>query len=172
MPSFNPIYPAPLPTPWFLGSPMLAASAVASAAVLTANKTYLEGIWVPVPMTLVSATVGHGGVHAGNLDMGLYDQNGNLLGHTGVTAASAGVQTANLLTPLFLNPGLYYSALWVDNSTDTYFCLTGENQSVDNFLVSVGTNGGGLASTFAGMGGAGAGTVIMPFLFHIQGTGF
>lgn len=172
MPSITPIYPAPVPTPWYLSTPQLAATANSSAVVLTANKTYLESVWVPVPMTLVSATVGHGGVHAGNLDMGLYDQNGNLLGHTGVTPAAAGAQTVNLLTPLFVNAGLYYMGFWLDNSTDTYFPLTGESAALDNFLVSVGTNGGGLASTFAGMGGAGAGTVIMPFLFHIQGTGF
>lgn len=172
--AFGPVYNPPIPTPWYLAPVTLAATANVGAAVLAANKTYLDSLWVPTPVVITSATIGHGSIHAGNLDMGMYDANGNLLGHTGVTAAAAGNQTINFTTPLLLAQGLYYQAIWVDNATDTYFVLTNEGPALDNFLIAVGTNTGGLASTFAGMGGATnpASGSIVPFLLHIQGTGF
>lgn len=173
MPSFNPVYPPPIPSPWFISGPSVPITlALAGFSVLTANKTYLEGVWVPAPVVITSFTITHGSVHAGNLDMGIYDQNGNLLVHTGVVAATAGPQTVTLTAPFILPAGLYYMALWVDNSTDTYLAFTGVSNAIDNILIATGTNGGGLSSNFSGMGGTSGSTVAVGPLAHIQGTGY
>lgn len=60
-------------------------------------------------------------VQSGNLDIGIYDELGNRLVHSASTAvAAAGVQVVNI-TDTVLNPGVYFLALNVDNTTASVF---------------------------------------------------
>lgn len=59
-------------------------------------------------------------VASGNYDAGIYDSVGTRLVSTGSTAVpAAGVGQANIADTL-LNPGLYYMALCVDNTTASF----------------------------------------------------
>lgn len=171
MPLFNPTG-ANVPAPRYIGSGTLAANI--TNAVLAANTTYLQSLEVLSSVTVTGFIIGHGSVAAGNLDLGIYDVNGNLLGHTGVTAASGAnsSQTLTLGTPFAISPGNYYTALWVDNATDTYYRNNyGANlaKGFTEILNGTSTNAGGLLATFTAMGGTVASALAVPFLTRIQG---
>lgn len=168
----GPIYVLPLPTPWYLSHTDTITAFTAGASTRTANATYLFGITNNTPVVVTGFSIAHGAVASGNLDMGIYDSNGNLLVHTGVTGAANanGTQTINLTTPYILAPGIYYLAFWVDNATDTYFARGGVPANAFMQIVNgVGTNAGGLAINFAGMGGVSGGGTFVPFIARLQG---
>lgn len=137
--------PSPHPAPWMLyvDDPINAA-----AGAVTANTIYLVSYVLAAPVTVPAMRCRYGGTPAGHFDLGLYDQYGNLLGHTGTTAAATGVNTANLLTPVALAPGRYYLAAWFDNGTDTPFR---QNSAVGMTMAHVltATSTTGLPASFA-----------------------
>lgn len=168
-----PIFPPPVPAPRFIANPGLQANIAASTQ--TANRTNLHSVWVPTPVVITAFSTGHGSVSAGNLDMGIYDINGNLLTHTGVTSAATFAstsQTITLATPFPIGVGNYYLAIWIDNATDTYFRNNygaGLGLAFNEMLQGVNTNAGGLLATFTAMGGTQANAFYVALMARIQG---
>src|ERR1700726_592831 len=112
----------------------LAATATLNAGAI--NTVFLVGVRVPVPVTmtgmrmrLVTSDAG-----AGHYDMGIYDATGtnnapgSLKAHcaSSSTALSTGSSSNVVFSPTFiggnlsLQAGLYWLALWTDNTTDTF----------------------------------------------------
>lgn len=95
----------------------LGAGAVAWA---TANKAFYMPFSVDAPVTIVKMLVINGATVSGNIDVGIYDRGGARLVSSGSTAQSgvSAVQEFNI-TDTVLNPGLYYLACAMDNTTGT-----------------------------------------------------
>ena len=148
------IHVAPPPVPWVLvaGDP-----AAGSGGALATNTSYLAGVTVEAPMTITALSCVATGTPTGHVDLGIYDANGNLLGHTGVQALAAGVNRFTLSAAMSLAPGRYYLALWIDNGTDAILKasrnLNGSSQGFFPAWIGVSTNSGGLLATTADMGG-------------------
>lgn len=163
------------PTPWYLAHPGIVQAVAGSPTARTAQAVYIHDVYLPAPGQLTGFTVDHGAVAAGHIDLGVYDSAGNLLAHTGVTSVNTfanALQTINLPQPLALGAGRYYYAFWSDNNTDTYYVVTGLTVAAANLLNVNNLQAGGLASSFAAMGGVVAGSTLVPFLGHLAGTGF
>lgn len=141
------------------------------SAALAANTTYLDAVVLYTAVTITGMVCRCNSANTGNIDMGIYDSGGNLLGHTGVTALAANTNTVNLTANLALSAGRYYLALWIDNATAVMVRNNTNSSGLGIILVSAGTNAGGLASTFAGMGGT-AQTNIKPLLRAVISGGF
>lgn len=162
------------PSPWYLAHPALITAGSSGASARTADAIYIHDVYLPEPAQLTGFSIQHGGVSAGNLDLGIYDTSGNLLAHTGITSAAgqaSSLQTINLPSPLPLSAGRYSFAVWVDNNTDTYFSVTGLSQAFANLQNTNNNSATGLQNASA-LGGFKAGTVFLPFLGHLTGTGF
>lgn len=66
------------------------------------------------------ATVGNN-----NVDVGIYDSQGNQLTHSGSTLTSGATSTQSVsVGPVTLEQGLYYMAMAVDGTTDTFLSLS------------------------------------------------
>lgn len=103
------------------------ASALVGAltTVLAANAVYLYAFEVYAPTTITGAKWRMGATTTGTTDIGVYDVNGNLLGHTGATTNTASTNmSANFISSITLAPGLYFMAMCPSNSTDTYLAVT------------------------------------------------
>lgn len=160
------------PCPWYLANPGFLAAVGPTAR--TADVVYAHEVYLNEPAQLTAFSIPHGGVSAGNIDMGIFDASGNLLAHTGITSVAGFVnlpQTINLVSPLPLSAGRYLFGVWLDNSTDTYFAIPGLNQAWANLLNTNVNPTTGLAS-FSALGGSKPGAVFFPFLGHLAGTGF
>lgn len=169
----NPVYPSQVPQPRYLAHPALLSVQPAGTSTRTAQKVYLHDVWVPVACTIRAFSIAHGAVAAGNIDLGIYDINGNLLVHTGVIPATPvnGTQLANLTTPYPIGPGVYYFGFWVDNATDSYFARQNldPTQAWSDILGLSGSSATGLPPTFASLGGTVNNDVFVPFMANIQG---
>lgn len=136
---------APVITPWSFESlgyitGRLGASGsinvVSSAVYPTASKAfYIPFVIVEKPFTVARIGVGNGTAVSGNIDAGVYDSQGNRLVSSGSTAQSgtSAVQWLDV-TDTTLNPGLYYMALSVDNTTATVLRSAGLNQTEQRIL--------------------------------------
>lgn len=85
----------------------------------TANKAFIVPFRIRnVPWVARGAFVLNGSAVSGDVDVGIYDRRGNRLVSTGATA-QAGTSAAQRisLTPTTLQPGLYWMALSVSNTT-------------------------------------------------------
>lgn len=73
---------------------------------------------VPVSAAWENGTI----TTAPSVDVGIYDDNLNLLTHTGATTASGAtaLQSANLVSPPTLSPGNYYMAMSVSGTGSTF----------------------------------------------------
>lgn len=91
-----------------------------SSATLTAGAAYLSACELYASITVTQMRCQLSGTVSGNVDMGIYDANLNLLGHTGAIAAVTGIFTQNLTSNLFLSPGQYWIA-WVDTVADAVY---------------------------------------------------
>ena len=110
--------------PWVIDMG-LGADGSAASGVLTANVVYLYAFEIPATvgssLTIAGMRWRMFATVTGTTDIGIYDQNGNLLAHTGVqTNLASQVQSANFASALALAPGRYYMGLCPSNSTDTY----------------------------------------------------
>lgn len=116
----NQIIQPPIPKPWVIDMG-LGADGSAASGVLTANVVYLYPFELLAGVTVTGMRWRMFATVTGTTDVGIYDQNGNLLAHTGVqTNLASQVQSANFASALALAPGRYYMALCPSNSTDTY----------------------------------------------------
>lgn len=83
------------------------------------------GLFVPVEiyssLTVVKMSVANGTAVSGNIDVGIYDMNGNRIVSAGSTAqtGTSVIQTFDI-TDTLLQAGLYYMALSADNTTSTF----------------------------------------------------
>ena len=102
----------------------------ASAAWLAANKAFFY------PFTLTSPAVAYqllfwvGATSSGNIDVGIYDVQGNRIVSAGSTAMSATVNTVQELniTDTQLMPGSYLLAVACDNTTGTCYRVNGADE--------------------------------------------
>lgn len=94
------------------------AGGLTTAAWSTANTAIYMPFTISFPyLAQKMATII--GVQSGNIDVGIYDEKGNLLVSMGSTAvAAAGLQVFNI-TDTWLMPGTYFMAMNVDNTTAT-----------------------------------------------------
>jgi len=127
--------------PWFLGD--LADLANCTANTRSVNGCYFQQILLqgyPPPLVGWRYEFGAGG--GGTCQVGTYDEVGNLLAASAVTATATGVMTFPLTNPLPLSPGRYYHGFWISNATDTTFSISATNAGA--LPASTGTNPGGL----------------------------
>lgn len=109
--------------PWTLGVDDIEYSE-SSNSNLGAGAAYLSGVTLraSILVTAFRCHIGTVPTPTGNVDMGIYDSNLNLLVHTGATAAASGILTVTLTTPYPLAPGNYWLA-WLDTVSDSVYCV-------------------------------------------------
>jgi hypothetical protein len=114
-----------------VGQAALACNVVATAAVWPSiNEAFYMPFQIEVPLIVKKAAV-RVSVQSGNLDMGIYAENGKALVTKGSTAVgAAGLQTIDFTTAISLGaaspllmPGTYYFAMNCDNVTASFFRL-------------------------------------------------
>jgi hypothetical protein len=92
--------------------------APAAAAWPAANEAIYVPFRVAVAMNIVSMDVINGGTLSGNIDAGIYSEDGRLLTSSGSTAQNGIGVTQNFnFTDVHVNPGLYFAAVALDNGT-------------------------------------------------------
>lgn len=108
-----------------MGHQRLDLGLVTSAVWPTANKAfYYPFLVTEAPWTVRRIGVRNGTAVSGNLDVGVYDSEGNRLVSSGSTAQAGTSATQWLdVTDTTLLPGLYYLALALDNVTGTFVRL-------------------------------------------------
>ena len=155
-------------TPWLLGAPEI--NSAASNGVLAANSVYLYVFELMAPVTVTSMRWRMGATATGTSDLGIYDGNGNLLGHTGASTNTASTLMTVALTGgnLALSPGRYSLALCPSNATDTYFRANNMAQSVARCYIA--TNAG-TAGVLPATTGAQTSTTACPVLAGIVSGG-
>lgn len=96
----------------------------ASATWPTANKAFYIPFVLRQPVLVSNLFVINGTTASGNLDIGIYAQDGTQITHTGSTAQSgtSAIQTVSI-TPVIIGPGVYYMALSMNGTTGTTFRL-------------------------------------------------
>lgn len=99
-----------------------------SAAWGTANVAFMVGFVAALNAPVNRGWWYNGGVVAGNIDVGLYDRDGNRLASTGAVAQSGtnAIQNAALTSPLVLQAGQpYYLAVSASDATAELFAVDG-----------------------------------------------
>lgn len=100
---------------------MQATRGAATSAVYTiANSARLFSIQISHPVTVYKLGIANGTVVSGNIDVGIYDKNLNLVVSAGSTpqAGVSQIQTFDIADTV-LTPGDYYLAVAMDNTTGT-----------------------------------------------------
>lgn len=96
-----------------------------STAWPTASKAIYIPFTVSVPTTIIGGGTYNGSAVSGNFDVGIYDDQQNQLVHSGSTAQSGtSAWQVVTLTSTTLDPGIYYMALALDNTTGTVLGYT------------------------------------------------
>lgn len=91
-----------------------------SAAWPAANRAIYVPFVVPAPFVAVKMFVSNGATASGNLDAGIYDDQGNRLVSIGSTAQAGTTANQSLdITDTLLLPGVYYMALAMNGTTGT-----------------------------------------------------
>ena len=121
-------------SPGFVNIASLAASST-STTWPSANLAlfYPFRIFTPIIVTLLYTY--NGSVASGNLDVGIYDMDGNQIVSSGSTAqtGTSTIQELNISdTPL--NPGKFYLAMAMDNTTGTITRYAGPSNSELTYL--------------------------------------
>lgn len=103
-----------------IGTELIGQATASPAVWPAANRAMYVPFTVPAPFTVVKMGVLNGGAVAGNLDVGIYDDQQNRIVSSGSTAQS-GASTAQSvdITDTLLLPGTYYMALAMDGTTAT-----------------------------------------------------
>lgn len=102
------------------GQATIGTAATSVGAWPTANAAIFIPFRVGQPITIVKITWQNGATASGNVDVGIYDSEGNRLVSSGSTAqtGTAALQTVDI-SDVTLNNGLYYMAMVMDNTTGT-----------------------------------------------------
>lgn len=130
---YKPLLPPPVLSPSCLFGPAGGAqtNAQSSAVWPSANQALYVPFWTPVPLVIARILVLNGAAVSGNLDVGIYDQDGTRLVSSGSTA-QAGVSDVQEIdiTDTLVGPGRFYAALALDNTTGTnlFFGSNSANQ--------------------------------------------
>jgi hypothetical protein len=96
--------------------------------VLTANNVYLTGIYLPATSVVTGIRFALAATAAGNVDVGIYDANGNLIVNKGSTSISGLANTNptfSFASPVVLSAGRYLIALTPGAATDTFMTQVG-----------------------------------------------
>jgi len=67
----------------------------------------------------------NGATVSGNFDIGIYDDQQNLIAHSGSTAQAGTTQWQVVAVSAAFDPGVYYMALAFDNTTATTYGVSG-----------------------------------------------
>jgi hypothetical protein len=128
----NALDPLELVTPWSLESIGVALGAIGSssrigtavsAAYPAANTAYFYPFSMAAPALITKLVAYNGATASGNLDLGIYAEDGTRLVSAGSTA-QAGTNTLQVvdITPdVLIGPGVFYFAIVLDNTTGTIF---------------------------------------------------
>ncbi len=129
--------------PWTVSNDAASLTGAATT-VLTANVVYLYAFEVMASITVTGCKWHMGTTATGTTDVGVYDANGNLLGHTGAVANVASTNMSNALSGgnLTLAPGQYFLALCPSNSTDTYQAVSATSPKTPTSRNRQGVTGG------------------------------
>lgn len=117
---------ANITTPLIIGSESVLMGG--APGTLSANAVFLYKFAITVGITITNMRWKSGTTAAGNVNLGIYDANGNLLGSTGSvanTTANLGNSIALAGGNLYLPAGYYYLAFTTGSSTDTFVRATG-----------------------------------------------
>lgn len=102
------------------GNPQGTAGPPASATWPAANKAYFYPFTLPVRVQVSKFFFFNGGTISGNIDIGIYDSQGNKLVSTGAVAqAGANAIQAIDCTDTYIGPGEYYLAASCSSGTAT-----------------------------------------------------
>lgn len=100
-------------------------SSVASAAYPTANKAIYVPFRLSAPIVAVKLFSHNGATVSGNIDVGIYDEQGTRLVSSGsIAQAGTSVLQEFDIADTSLSPGLFYLAVALDNTTATLFRST------------------------------------------------
>ncbi len=139
--------------PWIISNDA-AAIGGATSTTLVAEAVYLYAFEIDSTITITGGKWRTGTTAAGTCDVGVYDMNGNLLGHTGqVSNIVSTNMSAALLVNVTLSPGQYFMALWASVATDDYLGIssTGTFASESrNRIATNATSATGLPATTGG----------------------
>jgi hypothetical protein len=153
----------PPPPPWALYE---GDSGAGAQGVLATATAYFVPVYSQGPATLTAIRWRTSGTPTGTTDVGVYDANGNLLGHLAAPVANvAGVQSATLPTPINIKQGRYYLAIWASNATDTYAISSQAAQLAPCLSVAAASN---LPATTSGATDSGK----KPYVLGILSGGF
>lgn len=101
----------------FIGHDELAGS----PGALTANTMYFMTVRVNAPCTVKSIRY-KGGTASGNMSVAMYDYNGQVVLSSGpftMASGSSNGEQATLAVPVYVQPGVYYLGVGLDNGTGT-----------------------------------------------------
>jgi len=169
--------PAVVITPWSIEScgSELAALCIANASggmfaaasgVPGSNKTYWFPFRIYETSTAVKMSYIVGSTSNGNIDVGIYDSQGNLLVHSGSVAQGTASTLQEIdITDTILQPGLYYMAIQFSSASGTWFVRAPANDefalpSLSLYAAILG--GFGLPSTFVPSSNFNAGDATPP----------
>lgn len=113
-----------LTSPECLGMQLAASGLtyITATAYTSANLAQYVPFLVGYPMTVQKMFWENGAtVGTNHVDVGIYDSQGNQLTHSGSTLTAGATTTQSIsVTAVTLQPGLYYMAIAVDGTTDTF----------------------------------------------------
>lgn len=114
-------------SPESVGVEMVSTTLTVNTAVAwpSANRAIFVPFLVFNPLVAVKMFIANGSTVSGNVDVGIYDTGGSRLVSSGSTA-HAGTSATQVfdITDTTLNPGVYYFAVAMDNTTGTIKALT------------------------------------------------
>lgn len=94
----------------------------------TANAVSLVGMYLPATTVVTGIRIALAATAAGNVDVGIYDTNGNLIVNKGSTSISGLANTNptfSFASPVALSAGRYLLAITAGANTDTFLTQTG-----------------------------------------------
>lgn len=120
-----------------IGSAAMAAPA--GAAIGTANLARGYPFWLPEPVVVQKLWCYNGATLGGNVDVGIYSEDGRLLVSAGSTAqAGASVLQEFDVTDTIIGRGRFYLALATSSTTATFFCVGASNATNLQLLKAAG----------------------------------
>ena len=135
---FQPIlYPEPAPTVMigtasFWSNLVATGASIPATAYPAANRVLYVPIWVPKPITVLKVWVNVTSA-SGNVDLGLYSRQGSDPGRrllsSGATLMTSAIQFISV-TPTLVQPGTYFMAITVNNTSATIGASVGANAGV------------------------------------------